>query len=138
MLPLLVFILNVVLILVLEQKEIDEYWLDKVLHLVGGASICLSAAGVVWHLARLEIILLQDIRVFRALVFGFVCFTVISWEILEYFVEFRPESLTYTDTITDMISGLIGGSLGALTVLKRPNAFNVAPTEQLPYEYINR
>jgi len=118
-LPLLIFFLNIFLTIILGMKTFDENRIDKVLHLLGGVSISLSAAGVLWHLIRRQIIELQDVNVFRVVVLGFACFAVISWEILEYIVPYAPEYWTYSDTITDMICGLIGGLL-ALFFIRRP------------------
>ena len=69
----------------------------------------MSTSGVLWHLIHRELIVLQDEKVFRFLVFGFLCFIVISWELFEYIVFYPDIYLTYTDTISDMICGLIGG-----------------------------
>ena len=52
---------------------------------------------------------LRDENVFRFLVFGFLCFAVISWEIFEYITLSVTQDNLYSDTITDMICGLIGG-----------------------------
>jgi hypothetical protein len=91
------------------------------LHIFGGMSISISTSGILWHLVRRKIIVLQDKNVFRFLVFGSVCFAVISWEIFEYILPIDPEYLTYSysDTIIDMICGLIGGLLG-LFFVRRP------------------
>jgi hypothetical protein len=100
------------------MKSLDEHRIDKLFHVVGGMSISISTSGVLWHLVHRKIIVLQDKNVFRFLVFGSVCFAVISWEIFEYFLPFDPEflSFTYSDTIFDMICGLIGGLLGLFFV----------------------
>ena len=109
LLPLAVFLINGILMFVVGTRTLVEYKIDNILHGFGGASICLSSAGVLWHLMRRKIITLQDENVFRFLVFGFLCFVVIGWETLEYVIFYPHEFLTYTDTISDMISGLIGG-----------------------------
>ena len=72
-----------------------------------------------WAHTYRKIIDLQDENVFRMLTYGFLCFVVISWEILEYIVDIGPEYLTYSDTVTDMICGLIGG-LFAIFFIRRP------------------
>mgnify|MGYP004228695227 CR=1 FL=1 len=93
----------------------EEARIDKLFHVLGGVSICFSAAGVLWHLAHRKVIALQDVQVLRALVFGFVCFAVINWEIYEYII-IEHERMTYSDTITDMICGLIGGLVAIIFV----------------------
>ena len=117
--PVLIFFLNIILIVVLGMKTVDENRIDKLLHFFGAVSICFTTAGVLWHLARRKIIDLHDANVFRVLVYGFLCFVMISWEILEYIVDIGSEYLTYSDTITDMICGLIGG-LFAMFLVRRP------------------
>jgi len=84
---------------------------DNIYHFIGGTSISLSSAGFLWHLANRKIIAIQDIAVFRSLVFGCLCFAIISWEIIEYYLLYTifPEFLGYSDTIIDMIFGLLGG-----------------------------
>jgi hypothetical protein len=126
--PLLIFLLAIAAIVFLGMITINENRIDKFVHVIGGTSICFSVAGVLWHLVHRKIVTLQDANVFRALVFGFVCFAVISWEILEYILIFPiytsifpnvTEYVTYFDTITDMISGLIGGLL-AMIFIRQP------------------
>ena len=117
-LPLLILFLNIVLTIMLGIKTINEYRIDKLFHIFGGVSISFSAAGILWYLIRRKIVKLHDANVFRVLVFGFLCFTVIAWEILEYILQIEPDYLTYTDTISDMICGLIGG-LSAMLFLRK-------------------
>ena len=118
-LPLAVFFVWGVLLILFGMKILEENNIDSIVHGVGGVSTCLSTAGVLWHLVRREIITLQDENVFRFLVFGFLCFVVIVWEILEYIVFYPFEYLTYTDTLLDMICGLIGG-LFAMLFFRKP------------------
>ena len=119
--PLLVFSANIVLIIILGMESYDGNKIDKLFHVLGGASVSISAAGILWNLKDLDIIELQDMLVLRCLVFGFLCFSVISWEILEYVLlpPIFSEYLTYTDTVTDMIFGLTGG-LAAMFFIRRP------------------
>ena len=119
LLPILIFFLAIIFLIVFGMKTVDENRIDKVFHFLGAVSIYFSAAGVLWHLMRRKIIALQDANVFRMFVYGFLCFVVISWEILEYIVDIGPEYLTYSDTVTDMICGLIGG-LFAMFFIRRP------------------
>ena len=114
--------MNIGLLVSLGNRIIDKYEIDKLLHILGGLSISFSIAGIVCHLAHRNIVSLQDIIIFRGLVFGFVCFGVISWEIIEYVVQFDPEYLTYSDTIRDMICGLIGGLI-AMFFIRIPDSF---------------
>ena len=114
LLPLLILVLDIVLLISLGTKTIDENRIDKVFHVFGAVSAYFSAAGVLWHLVRRKIIESQNVNVLRALAFGFVCFVVISWEIFEYIFDIGSEFLTYSDTITDMVWGLVGGLVGGL------------------------
>jgi len=118
-LPSLVFLVNLLLVLSFEMRTLDEYMIDNIIHGFGGASVCVSTFGVLWHLIRRGTITLQDEKVFRFLVFGFLCFVVIGWEVLEYVIFHPFEFLTYTDTISDMVCGLIGGLL-AMSFFRRP------------------
>ena len=117
--PILIFFLHIILLIVLGMKTIDENRIDKVFHIFGAVSIYFSTAGVLWHLVRRKIIDLQDEKLFPMLVYGFLCFVIISWEILEYVVDIEPEYLTHSDTVTDMICGLIGG-LFAMFFVRKP------------------
>ena len=117
LMPMVVFVVNAFLIFFLGMTIIEEHRIDKILHILGGLSISFSAAGVLWNLIQRNLVTLQDKYVSVALVFGFVCFTVISWEILEYIV-IDHKHLTYSDTVTDMICGLIGG-LFAIPYIRR-------------------
>ena len=118
LLPLLIFIVNAALSYFLGMETLNENNIDKLMHLLGGLSVTISSAGVLWHLVRRQIILLQDKKVHYFLVFGFLCFVVISWEILEYIIIFpiAPEYVTYSDTVTDMFCGLVGGLLGVFVI----------------------
>ena len=118
-LPLVVFVIDGILILLFGMRTLEENKIDNIVHGFGGVSVCLSSAGVLWHLMRWEIITLQDENVFRFLVFGLLCFVVIGWEILEYIVLYPNEFLTYIDTLSDMICGLIGG-LFAMLFFRKP------------------
>ena len=113
-LPLLVFLAVVILLLLFGERTLNENKIDNIFHVFGGVSVCLSSAGVLWHLVRRQIITLRDENVFRLLVFGSLCFVVIGWEVLEYVIFHPFEFLTYTDTISDMTCGLIGGLFAML------------------------
>ena len=121
LLPLSILFLHIFLMIIFGMKIIHDNNIDKVSHVFGAIGIGISAAGVLWHLICRKIIELQDTNLFRMLVFGFVCFAVIVWEIIEYIflIEMFLEYLTYSDTITDMICGLIGG-LFAMLFFRKP------------------
>ena len=114
MMPLIVFIGAYVYEYIFGKESFNVYMVDKIFHILGGIGVSISTAGVLWNLLRREIIVLQDEIVFRFLVFGFLCFVVISWEICEYIVLYPDKYMTYTDLIVDMISGLIGGLIALL------------------------
>ena len=120
-LPVLVFCVNQILVYVFGVKVISANPIDKIFHVVGGLSISISAAGILWQLMYRKIIALKGPLVFHLLVFGFVCFMVISWEIYEYFFIFPilPETISYSDTLTDMMCGLAGGLL-PIFFIRRP------------------
>ena len=122
-LPVLVFCVNQILVYVFGVKVISTNPIDKIFHVVGGLSISIFAAGILWHLIYRKIIGLKDPLVFHLLVFGVLCFTVISWEIWEYFFIFPilPETISYSDTVTDMICGLAGGVTSHIFI-RRPIA----------------
>ena len=109
LMPLIVFLGAIVYQYIFGEETYNVYMVDKIFHFFGGVGISISSAGVLWNLVDRDIIVLQDEKMFRFLVFGFLCFIVISWELLEYIVFYPDEYLTYTDTISDMICGLIGG-----------------------------
>jgi len=140
LLPIVIFFFNIILVLYLGTRMVDEYRfdqvlqlvmlgtkimngyrIDKIIHVIGGVGISFSAAGIVWHLVHRNLIKLVDQNVHRAVIFGFVCFAAIGWEVLEYLFVYPifPKDITYTDTITDMISGLVGGFF-AILLLRRP------------------
>ena len=114
-LPLMIFFANEILASLFGVRTLDENKIDNIIHGLGGVSVYLSSAGVLWHLVRRKVIALQDENVFRFLVFGSLCFVVIGWELLEYLVYYPVYFLTYVDTIC----GLIGGVFTML-FLRRP------------------
>ena len=116
--PLVVFFVAIILRYILGAEIINEYKIDDILHIIGGVIISFSIAGILRHLLGRSILTYQDDKTFLALIFGFVCFVVITWELFEYFTDFDPEYLTYSDTITDMIYGLIGGLIGMIFIRK--------------------
>ena len=116
--PLLVFLGQIVYKHFFGEETFQLYMVDKIFHLFGGISISISAAGVLWHLIQRKIIVLQDAKVFGFLVFGFLCFVVVSWEIYEYIIFYPMEYMTYADLIVDMICGLIGGLIALLFCIR--------------------
>ena len=120
--PLLVFLGQIVYKHFFGEETFQLYMVDKIFHLFGGISISISAAGVLWHLIQRKIIVLQDAKVFGFLVFGFLCFVIISWEIYEYIVLYPEKYMTYADLIIDMICGLIGGLIALIFCIQiKPN-----------------
>jgi hypothetical protein len=109
LLPLLVFFADMIYKYFFGEETYNVYMIDNIFHLFGGISISISTAGILWHLIQQKIIVLQDAKVFCFLVFGFLCFVVISWEIYEYIVLYPMEYMTYADLIVDMICGIMGG-----------------------------
>ena len=109
LMPILVFFVDLTQKYIFGDETYNVYMIDNLSHLFGGMSISISTAGVLWHLIYRKIIVLEDSKVFGFLVFGFLCFVVISWEIYEYIVFYPDEYMTYTDLIVDMVCGLIGG-----------------------------
>ena len=118
LMPLLVFFLDMAYKYIFGEETYNVYKIDNISHLFGGISISISTAGVLWHLIQRKIIVFQDAKVFGFLVFGFLCFVVISWEIYEYIVFYPMEYMTYADLIVDMICGLIGGLIALLFCIR--------------------
>ena len=118
LIPLIVFFGQIVYKYFFGDETYNLYMVDKIFHFFGGVGISISSAGVLWNLLRREIIVLQDEIVFRFLVFGFLCFVVISWEIYEYIVLYPDKYMTYADIIVDMICGLIGGLIAFLYCIR--------------------
>ena len=118
LMPILVIILVFVCKLFFGLQVVSESWLNKLFHFLGGVSISISTAGVLWHFQYQRKIVLSDTKVFWFLVFGFLCFYIISWEIMEYIFIFPyyPEYVTYPDTINDIIYGLTGGLIAVFLV----------------------
>ena len=122
LLPLLVFLVDMAYKYIFGEETYNIYNVDNISHLFGGISIFISTAGVLWNLVDRDIIVLQDEKIFGALVFGFLCFVIISWEIYEYIVIYPQKYMTYTDLIIDMICGLIGGLIALLICIRiEPN-----------------
>ena len=96
------------------EETYNIYMIDNIFHLFGGMSVSISTAGILWHLIQRKIIVLQDAKVFGFLVFGFLCFVVISWEIFEYIVFYPMEYMIYADLIGDMIFGMMGGLIALI------------------------
>ena len=116
--PLLVYFGHIIYKQYFGEENYHLYMVDKIFHLFGGIGISISAAGVLWQLLHRKIIVLQDRIVFGLLVFGFLCFVIISWEIYEYIVLYPEKYLTYADLIIDMICGLIGGVIALLFCIR--------------------
>ena len=116
--PLLVFIGAIVYQFAFGEEIYNVYMVDKLFHIIGGVSITISAAGIVWNVSRIRSVDIQDRLLFVILIFGLLCFVVISWEILEYIVLYPDKYMTYTDLIIDMICGLLGGVLALLFCLQ--------------------
>ena len=122
LLPLLVFLVDMAYKYIFGEETYNVYNVDNISHLFGGISIFISTAGVLWNLVHRDIIVLQDSKVFGFLVFGFLCFVIISWEIYEYVVLYPDKYMTYADLIIDMICGLIGGIFSLLFCIRiKPN-----------------
>lgn len=121
LLPLLVVLVNFALIIILGMETYDSRKIDKLLHVAGGMSVSISAAGILWKLNCREIISVHNSFSFRLLVFGFLCFMIISWEVFEYvfFLPMFGEYLTYSDTVSDMLFGMVGGLL-TLPLFRKP------------------
>ena len=115
-LPILLFVVNEIMIIAVGIRSLNENNLDKLLHILGGTVVALSASGGLWRLARWKILAIHDKNVFSLLVFGCVCFVVIGWEIFEYVIYHPFEFLTYGDTIADMVCGLFGGAFAVCTL----------------------
>ena len=118
LLPLLVFLVDMAYKYIFGEETYNVYKIDNISHLFGGISVFISTAGILWHLVHREIIVLQDSKVFGFLVFGFLCFVIISWEIYEYIFLYPHKNMTYTDLIVDMICGLIGGLIALLFCIR--------------------
>ena len=101
LIPLIIFFGQIVYKYFFGDETYNLYMVDKIFHFFGGIGISISSAGVLWNLLRREIIVLQDEIVFRFLVFGFLCFVVISWEIYEYIVLYPDKYMTYADIIME-------------------------------------
>jgi len=122
MIPLIVFIGAYVYEYIFGKESFNVYMVDKIFHILGGIGVSISAAGVLWQLLRRKIIVLQDEIVFGLLVFGFLCFVIISWEIYEYIFLYPEKYMTYTDLIIDMICGLVGGLIALIFCIQiKPN-----------------
>ena len=120
LLPLIVFFSDIIVKYNFGVETYIGYNIDKIFHFFGGLVISILTAGILCNLKYKRMILLQDEKVFRLLIFGILCFTVIVWEIYEYLVFHPDEYLNYTDTISDMIWGLAGGII-AMVVIRRLN-----------------
>ena len=107
--PFVIFFVNLLLIFLIGGKAIEHYSIDKLLHCLGGSTICLSGLGILWHLKDLGIVHQIDLVISYCLVFGLLCFSIICWELIEYFVGYSSELLTYADTISDITIGLVSG-----------------------------
>ena len=118
LMPLLVFFGAIVYGYIFGEETYNVYMVDKIFHFFGGIGISISTAGVLLQLLRRKIIVLHDEIVFSILVFGLLCFVIISWEIYEYIVLYPEKYLTYADLIIDMICGLIGGVIALLFCIR--------------------
>ena len=82
--PLLVYLGHIVYKQIFGEVAFQIYLIDKLFHVFGGIAVSISFAGVLWNLARMNIIILKDKIVYTMLVFGLLSFVIIAWEIYEY------------------------------------------------------
>ena len=113
--PIGVFCINFATFMIIGADRYAENSVDKIRHIMGGASITITFAGILWYLVCCQVLNLADINIFRLVVCGLLSTAIILWEVLEHvlmILNVLPDWLdrnTYADTITDMIFGFIGG-----------------------------
>jgi len=112
--PLTILILCICLTIQFGQTLLNNLFIDKLFHVLGGIVASISIAGVIWHFSQKNLISITDPIAFRLLVFGLLCFVIICWEIIEYVFGRDILVLTYADTIFDFAYSLIGGVCGYL------------------------
>ena len=64
LMPILVIILVSVCKLFFGLQVVSESWLNKLFHFLGGVSISISTAGILWHFQQQKKIELIDTKVF--------------------------------------------------------------------------
>ena len=84
LLPLTILILCICLTIQFGQTLLNNFFIDKLFHVLGGVAASISIAGVLWRSNQRNLISITDPITFRFLVFGLFCFVIICWEILEY------------------------------------------------------
>ena len=122
--PLMVLAINTFIVILMGVDKYDQLGIDHVVHLIGGAGVAMSTAGLLLRLSRRGLIQLVDVNLFRLTVLGILSLVIIGWEIFEYllfvfdlFSHWFGENI-YTDTVVDMICGLLGGAVVMLTLDK--------------------
>ena len=73
--------------------------MDKLLHLFGGIGAAVIVLAILKHYIK------KEVQPLAMTVFGLVCFLIIIWEVLEFFVI---PIFTYKDTVFDMMFGMTG------------------------------
>ena len=121
LLPLTILILCICLTIQFGQTLLNNLFVDKVFHVLGGVAASASIAGVIWHFSQRKLLVITDAIIFRLLVFGLLCFVIICWEILEYVFARNILTLTYADTIFDLACSLLGGACCCFTLKNNCN-----------------
>ncbi|MBL8031891.1 MAG: hypothetical protein JNK33_06260 [Candidatus Doudnabacteria bacterium] len=93
------------------------YWwvhVDKIMHVLGGMSIAVSAVAAIKLYSKEGNLRISDKLVRAIIVLGFVALAAVCWE----FLEFSLDHFAYThmqpslrDTMGDLLAGLCGGGL---------------------------
>ena len=76
--PVVIIISAITLTYFLGVDVVVKNKIDKIYHIMGGYIISFSIAGILWHYVRYKMIATLDTNIFQTLVFGIVCFAVIS------------------------------------------------------------
>ena len=93
------------------------YWwvhVDKVMHVLGGMSIAVSALTAIDLLNSRSTLIISNTFITAIFVLSFVALAAVSWE----FLEFSLDHFAYThmqpslrDTMGDLLAGLCGGGV---------------------------
>lgn len=100
------------------------WWLDMVMHFLGGLSLGLL---ILWFYRKLSPD--KGVTFERSFfcVFGAVFVVALAWEIFEFFIGYTGPTLDavyWIETLADIVSGLLGGSISVITLFYARHTFN--------------
>ena len=98
------------------------YWwahIDKIMHVLGGVSIALSAIAAINIYSQDGSLRISNNFIYTIIILSFVALAVVNWEFLEFTLDHTVHTRmqpSLADTMGDILAGLYGGA--CVTLIK--------------------